>query len=34
MAGGHQDESVRLVQHFLENLRRFTTQGELLDRVV
>jgi phosphoglycerate dehydrogenase-like enzyme len=34
MAGGHHDESVRLVQHFLENLRRFTTGAELLDRVV
>jgi phosphoglycerate dehydrogenase-like enzyme len=33
LAGGHHDEAERLVQHFLENLRRFTTQQALLDRV-
>ena len=34
MAGGHVDEPERLVRHFLENLRRFTTRQPLLDRVV
>lgn len=34
MAGGHEDEAPRLMQHFLENLRRFTTGRDLLDRVV
>jgi phosphoglycerate dehydrogenase-like enzyme len=33
IAGGHHDEAERLVGHFLENLRRFTTQQPLLDRV-
>ncbi|HET6283955.1 MAG TPA: NAD(P)-dependent oxidoreductase [Polyangia bacterium] len=33
-AGGHATESVRLVQHFLENLARFTSGRSLLDRVV
>jgi phosphoglycerate dehydrogenase-like enzyme len=34
VAGGHQDEPERLVAHFLENLRRFTTGVPLLDRVL
>jgi phosphoglycerate dehydrogenase-like enzyme len=33
MAGGHRTESVRLVNHFLENLARFTGDRPLLDRV-
>jgi phosphoglycerate dehydrogenase-like enzyme len=33
-AGGHDDESVRLVRHFLENLGRFTSGQPLIDRVV
>jgi phosphoglycerate dehydrogenase-like enzyme len=33
-AGGHDDEPRRLVRHFLENLRRFTSGEELLDRVI
>jgi len=33
-AGGHDDESQRLVRHFLANLRRFESSGELLDRVI
>jgi len=32
-AGGHQDESERVVAHFLENLRRFEAGDPLLDRV-
>jgi len=32
--GGHRDESQRLVQHFLDNFRRFVSGGPLLDRVV
>jgi phosphoglycerate dehydrogenase-like enzyme len=33
-AGGHDDESVRLVRHFLDNLARFTGGQPLIDRVV
>jgi phosphoglycerate dehydrogenase-like enzyme len=33
-AGGHHDETERLVRHFLENLRRFTARQALLDRVI
>jgi phosphoglycerate dehydrogenase-like enzyme len=33
-AGGHHDETERLVRHFLENLRRFATHQPLLDRVI
>lgn len=32
-AGGHRDEKERLTRHFLENLRRYTSGAELLDRV-
>lgn len=32
-AGGHAQESVRLVRHFLDNLARFTRGEPLLDRV-
>jgi phosphoglycerate dehydrogenase-like enzyme len=33
-AGGHDTEASRLVEHFLDNLRRFERAGELLDRVI
>lgn len=33
-AGGHHDESLRLVRHFLDNLSRFAASRPLLDRVV
>lgn len=33
-AGGHHDEHLRLVQHFLDNLERFANGRELLDRVI
>jgi phosphoglycerate dehydrogenase-like enzyme len=33
-AGGHDDESARLVRHFLDNLARFTGEQPLIDRVV
>jgi phosphoglycerate dehydrogenase-like enzyme len=33
-AGGHEDEFVRLVRHFLDNLRRFDDGVELRDRVI
>jgi phosphoglycerate dehydrogenase-like enzyme len=33
-AGGHHEEFERLVRHFLENLRRFTTGDPLLDQIV
>src|SRR6185503_280902 len=33
-AGGHHDEFERLMKHFLENLRRFTSGQDLADRVV
>lgn len=33
-AGGHDDESVRLIRHFLENLGRFTRGEALRDRVI
>jgi len=33
-AGGHHDEFERLMQHFLEDLRRFTSNRPLLDRVM
>jgi phosphoglycerate dehydrogenase-like enzyme len=33
-AGGHREESVRLVRHFLDNLARFARGQSLLDRVV
>ena len=33
-AGGHDTEQVRLVGHFLENLRRFDKGQELADRVI
>lgn len=32
--GGHSDEMERLVEHFLENLQRFTSGKELLNRLV
>jgi phosphoglycerate dehydrogenase-like enzyme len=32
-AGGHHDESDRIVRHFLENLRRFEVGSALLDRI-
>jgi len=34
IAGGHQDEDLHSVQHFLENLRRFANGEGLLDRVI
>lgn len=33
-AGGHHDEFERLMKHFLDNLRRFGAQQQLIDRVV
>jgi phosphoglycerate dehydrogenase-like enzyme len=33
-AGGHEDELERLANHFLDNLRRFTTGEPLLNRVI
>ncbi len=33
-AGGHHDESVRLVSAFVDNLRRFSAGSPLLDRVI
>lgn len=33
-AGGHDDEQLRLVLHFRENLQRFANQKPLLDRIV
>lgn len=33
-AGGHREEFERLVDHFLENLRRFTADEPLLDRII
>ncbi len=33
-AGGHHNEQERLVRLFLENLRRFTADEELIDRIV
>jgi phosphoglycerate dehydrogenase-like enzyme len=33
-AGGHHDEPERLVQHFLDNLRRFERGEALIDRVI
>ncbi len=33
-AGGHDTERARLVSHFLENLRRFDSGQELIDRVI
>ncbi len=33
-AGGHHDEFIRIVQQFLENLKRFENSEELLDRVI
>ena len=33
-AGGHHDEFIRIVQQFLENLKRFENGEELLDRVI
>lgn len=33
-AGGHHDEFERLVRHFLENLRRFTSGQRLNDRIM
>lgn len=33
-AGGHHEENVRLVSHFLTNLRRFEAGEALLDRIV
>ena len=33
-AGGHREEFERLVEHFLENLRRFTSGEPLLDRII
>jgi phosphoglycerate dehydrogenase-like enzyme len=32
--GGHHDEQARLIDHFVENMRRFERGEELLDRVV
>ena len=32
-AGGHRDESLRLVEHFLRNLARFTTGEPLVDQI-
>jgi phosphoglycerate dehydrogenase-like enzyme len=32
--GGHRNESERIVEHFIENLRRFKSQKDLLDRLV
>jgi phosphoglycerate dehydrogenase-like enzyme len=34
VAGGHAEESVTLVRHFLDNLRRFEKGETLLDRVI
>ena len=33
-AGGHRGEDVRLVRHFLDNLRRFEAGEPLLDRIM
>jgi phosphoglycerate dehydrogenase-like enzyme len=33
-AGGHSDEHERFVQHFLDNLKRFTAGEALMDRVM
>ncbi len=33
-AGGHYDEFIRIVQQFLENLKRFENGEDLLDRVI
>ncbi len=33
-AGGHFDEKQDLVRHFLENLRRFTSGEDLIDRII
>ena len=33
-AGGHIDEPVRNVEHFLNNLNRFLTNQPLLDRIM
>jgi phosphoglycerate dehydrogenase-like enzyme len=33
-AGGHHDEFERLMMHFLQNLRRFTDNQQLSDRVI
>ena len=33
-AGGHHDEFIRIVQQFLENLKRFENGEDLLDRVI
>jgi phosphoglycerate dehydrogenase-like enzyme len=33
-AGGHHDEHIRLVRHFLDNLGRFSSGEELVDRVI
>lgn len=33
-AGGHHDEHARLVRHFLDNLERFVSGAELVDRVI
>jgi phosphoglycerate dehydrogenase-like enzyme len=33
-AGGHSNETERLVAHFVENLARFTAGNQLLDRVI
>jgi phosphoglycerate dehydrogenase-like enzyme len=32
--GGHCNESERIVEHFIENLRRFESQKDLLDRLI
>jgi phosphoglycerate dehydrogenase-like enzyme len=32
-SGGHEDESLRLVKHFVDNLRRFEARKPLIDRV-
>jgi phosphoglycerate dehydrogenase-like enzyme len=34
MAGGHHDEYERLVEHFVENLKRFENREELRDRII
>jgi phosphoglycerate dehydrogenase-like enzyme len=33
-SGGHENEPLRLVKHFVENLRRFETGTALVDRVL
>jgi hypothetical protein len=33
MSGGHVNESIRIIQHFIDNLARYDRQTLLLDQV-